>query len=526
MSLATAELPTDPEALRAFAVALQAELYAKTLHIEKLKAQLATLRRARFGQSSEKLDHQIDLLELIIGDLEEAEAAREARQDATAAVPGAVAAPSRPPRVGNRRPLPDHLPREVITHAGICACPACGSERLRRISDDEREVLEYVPSHFKVVVHVRPKLSCRDCEAITQPAMPGLPIERGRPGQGLIAHVLVSKYCDHLPLNRQSGIYAREGVDLDRSTLADWVGRAAWLVAPVAERIGDYARAGPAIHADDTPIPVQDPGRGSTKSGRLWVVVRDEATWGSPNPPAAFYRYSPDRKGEHAQALLAPASGFLHADAYAGFDKLYQPDPITGRPRLEPVACWAHARRELFDEHARTKSPIARQALDKIGAIFAVEREINGRSAEARLAVRQAQSAPLLAELKNYLETSLGKISRKGDLARAIRYSLHRWEALCRFTEDGRLEMTNNAAERAIRPLTLGRRNWTFLGSDSGGERAAVFYTLIQTCKLNGINPEAYLADLIGRVGDHPAHRIDELLPWNWHSRSDARLAA
>lgn len=526
MSLATAELPSDPDALRAFAAALQAELYAKTLHIEKLKAQLATLRRARFGQSSEKLDRQIDLLELIIGDLEEAEAASEARQDATAAMPAAMPAPTRPQRVGNRRPLPDHLPREVVTHAGVCACPACGSERLRRISDDEREVLEYVPSHFKVIVHVRPKLSCRDCEAITQPTMPSLPIERGRPGQGLIAHVLVSKYCDHLPLNRQSGIYAREGVDLDRSTLADWVGRAAWLVAPVAERIGDYARAGPAIHADDTPIPVQDPGRGRTKSGRLWVVVRDEGTWGSPNPPAAFYRYSPDRKGEHAQAILAPASGFLHADAYAGFDKLYEPDPITGRPRLEPVACWAHARRELFDEHARTKSPIVRQALDKIGAVFAVEREINGRSAAIRLAVRQAQSVPLLADLKDYLETSLGRISRKGDLAKAIRYSLNRWEALCRFTEDGRLEMTNNAAERAIRPLTLGRRNWTFLGSDSGGERAAVFYTLIQTCKLNGINPEAYLADLIGRVSDHPANRIDELLPWNWRPRSDARLAA
>lgn len=522
MSLATAELPSDPDMLRAFAAALQAELYAKTLHIEKLKAQLATLRRARFGQSSEKLDRQIDLLELIIGDLEEAEAASEAGQDATAAMP----APTRSQRIGNRRPLPDHLPREVVTHAGVGACPACGSQRLRRISDDEREVLEYVPSHFKVIVHVRPKLSCRDCEAITQPAMPSLPIERGRPGQGLIAHVLVSKYCDHLPLNRQSGIYAREGVDLDRSTLADWVGRAAWLVAPVAERVGDYVRAGPAIHADDTPIPVQDPGRGRTKSGRLWVVVRDEGTWGSPKPPAAFYCYSPDRKGEHAQALLAPASGFLHADAYAGFDKLYEPDPITDRPRLEPVACWAHARRELFDEHAKTKSPTARQALDKIGAIFAIEREINGQSAEVRLAARQARSVPLLADLKDYLETSLSRISRKGDLAKAIRYSLNRWQALCRFTEDGRLDMTNNAAERAIRPLTLGRRNWTFLGSDSGGERAAVFYTLIQSCKLNDINPEAYLADLIGRVSDHPANRIDELLPWNWRPQSDTRLAA
>jgi transposase len=515
MSLATAELPSDPDALRAFAAALQAELYAKTLHIEKLKAQLATLRRARFGQSSEKLDRQIDLLELVIGDLEEAEAENEARQEPPASSSGSTA-PAKPLRAGNRRPLPDHLPREIIAHAGVCACPACGSERLRKIGDDEREVLEYVPSHFKIVVHVRPKLSCRDCETITQPPMPSLPIERGRPGAGLIAHVLVSKYCDHLPLNRQSDIYSREGVSLDRSTLADWVGRAAWLLEPVATRIGDHVRAGPAIHADDTPVPVQDPGRGRTKTGRLWVVVRDEGTWGSPNPPAAYYRYSPDRKGEHAQALLAPASGFLHADAYAGFDKLYEPDPKTGRPRLEPVACWAHARRELFDEHVRTKSPIALQALEKIGAVFAVERGINGQSAEARRAVRQAQSLPLLADLKTYLETSLGRISRKSDLAKAIRYSLGRWEALCRFTEDGRLEMTNNAAERAIRPLTLGRRNWTFLGSDAGGDRAAVFFTLIQTCKLNGVNPEAYLADLVGRIGDHPARRLDELLPWKW----------
>jgi transposase len=389
MSLATAELPSDPEALRAFAVALQAELDSKTLHIEKLKAQLATLRRARFGRSSEKLDRQIDWLELTIGDLEEAEAASEARHEATNPQSPSRA---RPPRTGNRRPLPDHLPREVVAHIGACTCPACGSERLRKIDDDEREVLEYVPSHFKVVVHVRPKLSCRDCEAVTQPPMPSLPIERGRPG--LIAHVLVSKYCDHLPLNRQCDIYGREGVDLDRSTLADWVGRAAWLLRPVAERIGDYVRAGPAVHADDTPIPVLDPGRGQTRSGRLWVVVRAETPWGSKSAPAAYYRYSPDRKGEHTQALLATVRGFLHADAYAGFDKLYEPDPKTGRSRLLPVACWAHARRELFDEHVRTKSPIALQALEKIGAIFAIEREINGTALKtgvpfARCAVRR-----------------------------------------------------------------------------------------------------------------------------------------
>jgi transposase len=519
MSLATTALPTDIDELRAFAQALQSELYAKTLHIEKLKAQLATLRRARFGQSSEKLDQQIDLLELVIGDLEEAEAEHDARQEAA---PAAPSTPAKAPRNHNRKPLPDHLPREIITHEGPCACPACGSERLRKIADDEREVLEYVPSHFKVVVHVRPKLSCRDCETITQPPMPGLPIERGRPGPALIAHVLVAKYCDHSPLNRQSDIYARQGVELDRTTMADWVGRAAWLAGPIAEGIGDYARAGPAVHADDTPIPVQDPGRGSTRKGRLWVVVRDERAWGSRAPPAAYYRYSADRKGEHARALLAPCRGFLHADAYAGFNDLYDPDPITGQVNLLEVACWAHARREIFDEHVRTKSPLARQALEKISQIFAIEREINAQSAEQRLAARQARSAPLLIALKTFYETCLGRISSKSDLAKAIRYSTNRWEALTRFTTDGRLEMTNNAAERAIRPLTLGRRNWTFLGSDAGGDRAAVFYTIIQTCKLNDINPEAYLADVIGRVADHPAKQIHDLMPWNWKPREQA----
>lgn len=510
MSLATATLPTDPEELRAFAALLQSELYTKTLHIEKLKAQLATLRRARFGRSSEKLDRQIEQLELIIGDLEEGEAESEARAGATSAP-----RPPREPRQSNRNPLPDHLPREVIAHAGVCACPACGSKRLRKIDDDEREVLEYVPSHFKVVVHVRPKLSCRDCETITQPPMPMLPIERGRPGAGLVSHVIISKYCDHTPLNRQSGIYARGGVDLDRSTMAGWVGKMAWLLTPLADEIGGYARAGPSVHADDTPIPVLDPGKGVTKKGRLWVVVRDETPWGSLNPKAAYYQYSPDRKGEHAHALLSPCRRYLHADGYAGFGKLYEPD-ANGNVKVLEVACWAHARRGIFDDHEKTKSAIAMAALERIGVLFAIEREINGQSADTRLAVRQERTVPLLAELKTFLETNLDRLSQKGDLAKAFRYCLNRWAALSRFTLDGRLEMSNNAAERAIRPLTLGRRNWTFLGSDTGGTRAAVFFTIIQSAKLNGINPEAYLTDIIGRIADHPARNIDQLLPWNW----------
>jgi transposase len=519
MSLATANLPADPDELRAFAALLQSELYAKTLHIEKLKAQLAALRRARFGRSSEKLDREIEQLELLIGDLEEGEAENEARAAATTV----ARSPARTPREGNRKPLPGHLPREIVQHPGACVCPACGSQRLRKIDDDRREVLEYVPSHFKVVVHVRPKLSCRDCEAITQPPMPALPIERGRPGAGLVAHVIISKYCDHNPLNRQSDIYARQGVDLDRSTMAGWVGKMAWLLTPLSQAIGDYARAGPSVHADDTPIPVQDPGSGKTKKGQLWVVVRDEKPWGSPNPQAAYYHYSPNRKGEHAHALLGPCRGYLHADGYTGFGKLYEPD-AAGETTLLEVACWAHARRGIFEDHAKTKSAIAMSALEKIGALFAIEREINGQNPDIRLATRQARSVPLLADLKVFLETNLNRISKKSELAIAFRYCLKRWTALTRFTLDGRLEMSNNAAERAIRPLTLGRRNWTFLGSDTGGTRAAVFFTIIQSAKLNGLNPEAYLTDIIQRIGDHPAKDIDQLLPWNWTPKSPPGL--
>jgi transposase len=514
MSLAKAALPSDPEELRAFAAALQAELYGKTLHIEKLKAQLAVLRRARFGRSSEKLDSQVEQLELTIGDLEEGEAENAARATATAG----PSSPARPRERGacGRKPLPEHLPRETVTHPAACVCPSCGGTRLTRIGTDVTEVLEYVPSHFKVVRHERPKLSCRACETITEPPLPSLPIERGRPGPGLLAQVLVAKYCDHLPLYRQSAIYARSGVELERSTLADWVGRAAFLLQPLAEAIARHARAGAVLHADDTPVPVLEPGRGKTKAGRLWVLVRDERPWGSADPPAAVYRYSTDRKREQAEALLGSCRGFLHADGYAGFNALYAQDPNTGQARLIEVACWAHARRHLFDAHVETKSPLALEALERIARVFAIETEICGKPSEVRRAVRQERSIAELATLKRFFEATLGQISGKSTLAKAIRYALSRWAALTRFTADGRLEMTNNAAERAIRPLILGRKNWLFAGSDSGGERAALLYTLIESAKLNGVEPYAYLADILGRVADHLSSRIDELLPWNW----------
>jgi transposase len=528
MSFSSASLPLDFDSLQAFAVALladydtlksehgalqteiasrDAEIYAQTLHIEKLKIQLALLRRHRFGQSSEKMDNEIDQLELLISDFEEGQAESEERTEA--------ASPKKDKAQPVRQPLPDYLPRERVEHPAACVCPSCGGTDLTLVGTDEREVLEYVPGHFKAIVHVRPKMSCRVCETITQPPMPNLPIERGRPGPSLLAHVLIAKYDDHLPLYRQSEIYAREGIDLDRSTLCGWVGKMAFRLAPMAEAIARHVRQGETIHADDTPVPVQDPGRGKTKTGRLWVALRDERPWGSGVPPAVFYRYSPDRRAEQAEALLKGCRGYLHADAYSGFNNLYRPDPLTGDIRLVEVACWAHARRKLNDVLVATGSPAAMELLGDIAKLFAIEKEILGRSPDERLAVRAERSVPLLAQIRLRFEQTLSKISQKCALAGAIRYSLTRWDALTRYSTDGRLDISNNAAERAIRPLAIGRNNWTFIGADSAGDRAAVMYTIIETAKLNNIDPEAYLRTLIVRIADHPAKRIDELLPWN-----------
>jgi transposase len=311
-------------------------------------------------------------------------------------------------------------------------------------------------------------------------------------------------------------IYAREGVDIDRSTMADWVGSMAALVAPLAEAIGRHVRAGAVLHADDTTVPVLEPGRGRTRTGRLWAVVCDERPFAGTAPAAALYRYSPDRRGEHAEALLGSCRGFLHADGYAGFNTLFACDPVSGTPRLTEVSCWAHARRQLYEVHEATASPLAREALERIAELFVIEAQINGRAPSQRLAARQRDAVPLLAALKTFLDQALSQISGKSTLAKAIRYTLSRWPALTRYTTDGRLEMTNNAVERAIRPLVLGRKNYLFAGSDSGGVRAAAMYTLIETAKLGGLNPEAYLRDVFARIADHPINRIDALLPWNW----------
>lgn len=531
MTLDPAALPDNPDALRAIIAALAAELAAakaglqvKALEIERMKLQLAVLRRQQFGSSSEKLTAAIAQLELALEELEADLPAEPAQAPADEGKAPDIASPAtKAPRRG-RQPLPDHLPRRDVIHPGPCACPACGGN-LRQVGEDVTEILDYIPGRFEVIRHVRPALSCRACESMTQAPMPSLPIERGRPSPGLLAHVLVSKYADHLPLYRQAGIYAREGVNLDRSTLADWVGKAAALLDPLIEAILRHVLAGGHLHADDTPVPVLEPGLGRTRTGRLWVYLRDERPHGGAAPPAVFYRYSPDRKGEHPARHLAGFTGTLQVDGYAGFDRLFEAQ--AGRPaRMVEAACWAHARRKIFDIHAATGSPIAEDLLRRIAGLYAVEAEARGQPPEARRDLRQAKARPELDGIKAAMEAALAKLSGRSDLAGAIRYSLGRWPALSRYLDDGRLAIDNNAAERAIRPLALGRKNWLFAGSDAGGDRAAALYSLIETAKLNGRDPEAYLREVLARIADHPINQIDALLPWNLAAAPALQIAA
>jgi transposase len=493
-----------PNELKALIFSQREQLLSRDNEIEHLKLLIARLRRMQFGRKSEKVEREIEQLELRLDELQATQTEKGAPSQ-TSAVAVPIVSAAKP----TRRPLPEHLPRETRKYPPKQeACPDCGGE-LKQLGEDVSEMLEYVPARFKVIRQVRPKLACGCCDKIVQAEAPSRPIERGVAGPGLLAHVLVSKYCDHLPLYRQSEIYAREGVELERSTLADWVGGTSALLAPLVEALRRHVMSATKLHADDTPVPVLAPGNGKTKTGRLWTYVRDDRPAGDATPAAVWFAYTPDRKGEHPQAHLSNFTGTLQADGYAGFERIYEAG------RIQEAACWAHVRRKFYDLVTAHKSPVAAEALERIGALYAIEKEIRGRSPEERRAVRGTRARPLPESLKQWLQATLGKLSRKSDTALAVRYALGRWEALLRYCDDGHIEIDNNAAERALRTVALGRKNYLFAGSDAGGERAAAIYGLMGTAKLNGIDPEAYLRDVLTRIADHPINRIEELLPWN-----------
>lgn len=475
--------------------------------IAKLMAEIARLKRWRFGRSSEQMSVALMQLQLALDELAppaKPEPETLARVDCAPPEPQKTQTPAR----RTPRSFPAHLPRKTIVHApASCACPDCG-RALRRLGEDISEMLDFIPGYFLVLRHVRPKMSCGHCSRIIQMPAPARPIDRGIPAPGLLAQVIVSKYADHCPLYRQAAIYQRSGVELDRATLADWVGAGARLIAPLAQAIGRYVLSGDKVHADDTPVPVLEPGRGKTKTGRVWTYVRDDRPAASGDPPAVWYQYSADRRGEHPQRHLGSFHGIVQADAYAGFAALYE----TGR--VIEAACWAHARRKFYDVHVSSASPIAAEAITRIGVLYAIEREIRGRVPEERASVRRRQSAPLLKSLHDWLCATLQTVSAKSELAGAIKYALVRWHALTRFCDDGRIEIDNNSAERSIRPIVIGRRNYLFAGSDAGGENAALLYTLIGSAKLNGIEPYGYLRAVFDQISEHPINRIDELLPW------------
>jgi transposase len=537
MARSADSLPDDVVTLKAMLIAteaalveaeakarnLEVEATARALLIEQMKLAIAKLRHERFGQSSER-GTALEQLELSLADMEEDASAAEAAAQLAVAKAAAqnveVRAFAR--RKPARRPLSEHLPRERVVYPGPTSCPCCGGAALRKIGEDITETLELIPRQWKVIQHVREKFSCRACETISQPPAPSHPIARGRAGPKLLAHILFAKYGMHLPLNRQSKTYIHEGIELDVSTLADWVGACAATLMPLVEAMQAHVFAAERIHADDTTVPVL--AKAKTRTGRLWTYVRDDRPFGGTDPPAAAFFYSGDRTGQHPERHLAGYAGLMQADAYSGFNRLYEPTRKPG-PIVE-AACWAHARRKFFDLARLQNAPIAVEAVGRIDALFAIEREINGLSAERRRTARDERSRALVEELHHWLRQRRAKLSGKSETAKAIDYSLKRWPAFTRFLDDGRICMSNNAAERELRGVAIGRKNWTFAGSDEGGRRAAAFYTLIQTAKLNDLDPQAWLADVLARLPDHPARRISELLPWNCKSQKASAQAA
>ncbi len=525
------DLPDDIDALKAALVATRIELATARAQasddqalIAHLKLMIAKLNRDRFGPRSERTARLLDQLELQLEELEASATEDELAAEAAAAKTTNVAAFTR--KRPARKPFPEHLPRERVIEPAPTTCACCGGDRLRKLGEDVTETLEVIPRQWKVIQHVREKFTCRDCEKISQAPAPFHVVARGWAGPSLLAMILFEKFGQHQPLNRQAERYAKEGVPLSLSTLADQVGAGCAVLEPLIRRIDAHVFAAERLHGDDTTVPVL--AKGKTDTGRCWVYVRDDRPFGGSAPAAAMFYYSRDRGGEHPQGHLAKYCGLFQADAYGGYNKLYEPDRKPG-PILE-AACCAHARRPFFimadlAENARRKahgkttaaiSPLALEAVQRIDALFEIERSINGETAERRRAVRQELSAPLVADLERWMRESRAKLSRGNDLAKAMDYMLKRWAAFTRFLDDGRVCLSNNAAERALRGIALGRKSWLFAGSDRGGQRAAAMYSLIVTAKMNDVDPQAWLADVLARIAGHPAHRLDDLLPWNW----------
>jgi transposase len=528
-------LRTALAAAHAARLAAEARASGAEAMVEQLKLLIAKYRRDKFGQSSERARH-LDQLEFQLEELE-ATATEDSLAAAAAvakAAPDSSTVKSFERRKPVRAPLPASLPRERVVIPAPCSCPSCGG-KLAKLGEDVTETLEVIPRQWKVIQTVRERFSCRSCETITQPPAPFHPIARGRAGASLLAMILYGKFGNHLPLNRQSESFAREGIDLDVSTLADWVGACAATLAPLVALIRANVFGAARLHGDDTTVPVLAKMR--TTTGRLWTYVRDDRPFGGPSPPAAVFYYSPDRAGAHPGQHLASYTGILQADAYGGYGDLYKADRRPG-PIIE-AACWSHGRRKFFvladiakAATARSQkkpaawSPLAQEAVCRIDLIFDAERALNGLVADKRLDLRRTYVAPLVADLEDWMRTERARLSRHNDVAKAMDYMLKRWPAFTRFLDDGRICLTNNAAERALRCVALGRRNWTFCGSDRGGERAAAIYSLIATAKLNDVDPEAWLADVLRRINDHPASKLDELLPWKWKATTVVTEAA
>jgi transposase len=520
----------EAEAARVTAAASSAEAM-----IAHLKLEIEKLRRALYGRRSERKARLLAQLELQLEDLEATAsedelAAERAAARTTAGTIGVKAFERKKP---SRKPFPAHLPRQRVVIPAPETCPCCGSNRLCKLGEDVSETLEVIPRQWKVIQTVRERFSCRDCETISQPPAPFHVTPRGWAGPSLLAMILFEKYGQHQPLNRQSERYAREGVELSLSTLADQVGACAAALGPLHDLIAGHVLAAERLHGDDTTVPVL--ARGKTDTGRAWVYVRDDAPFGGSDPPAALFFYARDRSGEHPERHLEGFSGILQADAYAGYNRLYasdrSPTPLT------EALCWAHARRKFFEladiaanarrgKRAPPISPLALEAVQRIDAVFDIEGAINGLSAADRLVARREHSAPLVADLKAWMDGQRARLSRHAPVAKAMDYMLTRWEGFTRFLEDGRICLTNNAAERALRGIALGRKSWLFAGSDRGGQRAALMYTLIVTAKLNDVDPQAWLGDVLARIADLPQGRLPELLPWNWKATWQSAQAA